>query len=250
MPTLVTEPRRTTQYAIERSHVLPELHARSPRYPTQGSEVLLQHRETLLREVHHRVGNSLQIIASILALDAQKVDSAEARLHLESARRRILAVAAVQQQLQNSREGGDLELAGYLRRLCEHLTASVVGDAARIVIEVRADAVAVSSATATSMGLIVTELVINALKHAFALDASTGRIVVTYRVEGRGWTLTVSDNGAGRPYGNSKPAAPSLGTSIVATLARQLGGQLKTARGGDGVGTAVSITSSLACPTQ
>ncbi len=163
---------------------------------------LLQHKETLLREVHHRVGNSLQIIASILALDVRKAHSEEARQQLENARRRILAVATVQRQLQTAREDDDFELAAYLRQLCENLTASVVGDAAGIAIDVHADTGTVSSAVAMNMGLIVTELVINALKHAFMDNAAAGRIMVTYRVEGHGWRLTVSDNGVGKPNGD------------------------------------------------
>ena len=172
---LVREPLRTTPFVIERPPSFPEIHAGSQQYPTERMAALLQHKETLLQEVHHRVGNSLQIIASILALDARKVHSEEARLHLENAHRRILAVATVQQQLQTAREGGDLELAAYLRQLCENLTASVVGDSARIAIDVQADTGTVSSAVAMNMGLIVTELVINALKHAFMADAAAGR---------------------------------------------------------------------------
>jgi chemotaxis protein methyltransferase CheR len=211
---------------------------------------LLQHKETLLREVHHRVGNSLQIIASILALDARKVHSEEARLHLENAHRRILAVSTVQQQLQTSREGGEFELAAYLRQLCENLTASIVGDATRIAICLRADAVTVSSAVAMSMGLIVTELVINALKHAFIADAAGGRIVVTYHLEGHGWRLAVSDNGVGRPSGDWNPTTIGLGTGIVAALVGRLDGRIETSTGLDGLGTSVSITSRFVSPTR
>jgi two-component sensor histidine kinase len=106
-------------FVSERARPFPDIHARSQRYHTERMAALLQHKETLLREVHHRVGNSLQIIASILALDARKVHSEEARLHLENAHRRILAVATVQQQLQTSSELEDFELAAYLRQLCD-----------------------------------------------------------------------------------------------------------------------------------
>jgi chemotaxis protein methyltransferase CheR len=229
----------------------PAIHPRGQRYPTERMAALLQHKETLLREVQHRVGNSLQLIASMLALDARKVHSEEARLHLENAHRRILAVATVQQQLQASREGGELELATYLRQLCENLTASVVGDDMRIAVGVRADAGTVSSTVAMNMGLIVTELVINALKHAFMADAAAGKIMVTYRVDGHSWRLTVSDNGVGKPIGDRSPTATGLGTGIVAALVRQLDGRLETSTGPNGVGTQVSITNqetSPACP--
>ena len=249
-PNLVRGPLRTTPFVIELPRPFPEIDARGQRYSTERMAALLQHKENLLREMHHRVGNSLQIIASILALDARKVHSEEARLHLENAHRRILAVATVQRQLRTSREGGNFELATYLRQLCENLTASVVGDATRIAIDVRADAGTVSSAVAMNVGLIVTELVINALKHAFMADAATGRIMVTYRVEDHGWRLTVSDNGVGKPNGDRNLTAPGLGTGIVAALVRQLDGRLETLTGLNGLGTWVSVTSRLASPAH
>ncbi|MEX2631012.1 MAG: histidine kinase dimerization/phosphoacceptor domain -containing protein [Tistlia sp.] len=221
---------------------------RSRRYPSERTAALFQHEEALQREVHHRIGNSLQLIASILSLDAHKVHSEEARLHLENARRRILAVATVQQQLQAS--GGDFELAAYLRQLCRNLTASVVGDATRIAIDVRADACVVSSAIAMKVGLIVTELVINALKHAFLADAVAGKIMVTFRVKGRRWRLTVADNGVGKPTCDQSPNATGMGTGIVAALVRQLEGRIETSTGLNGSGTSISITSRSACPTH
>ena len=246
----VRGPPRTTPFVIQLPRRFPDAHARSRQYLTEPTAALLQHKETLIREVHHRVANSLQIIASILAMDARKVHSGEARLHLENAHRRILAVATVQHQLQTAREGGELELAAYLRQLCENLTASVVGDATRIAIEVRADVGMVASAAATDIGLIVTELVINALKHAFMADATTGKILVSYRVETRGWRLTVSDNGVGKPAVDPNPAATGLGTGIIAVLARQLGAHIETSTGPNGLGTAVSVTSGLASPSR
>jgi two-component sensor histidine kinase len=248
---LAREPLRTTAFVIERPRLFPEIDGRRPKLTPERMATLLQHKDTLLREVHHRVGNSLQIIASILALDARKVHSEEARLHLENAHRRILAVATVQRQLQDSRGGGAIELAAYLRQLCESLTASVVGDSKRIAIEVRADTGMVSSAVAMNVGLIVTELVINALKHAFTADAGTGGIAVTYRVDGHGWMLTVADNGVGEPNGDRHLSAPGLGTSIVAALVQQLDGRIETSVGPNGFGTSITITSrSPAPPTR
>jgi len=237
---LIREPLRTTPFVTGRLRPFPEIRTRNPQMTPARMAALLQHKDTLLREVHHRVGNSLQIIASILALDARKVHSDEARLHLENAHRRILAVASVQQQLQTSREGGEFDLSAYLRQLCENLTASVVDDPTRIAIEVRADTRMVSSAVAMNVGLIVTELVINALKHAFAVDAGTGRIVVTYRLGGHGWMLTVSDNGAGQRNDDQHLSASGLGTGIVAALVRQLDGRIQISTGLHG--RSVSIT--------
>jgi chemotaxis protein methyltransferase CheR len=92
--------------------------------------------------------------------------------------------------------------------------------------------------------------VINALKHAFMADAAAGKIMVTYRVDGHSWRLTVSDNGVGKPIGDRSPTATGLGTGIVAALVRQLDGLIETSTGLNGLGTSISITSRFAWPTH
>ena len=149
--------------------------------------------------MQHRVANSLQIIASILLLKARTVQSEETRLHLQDAHRRVMSVAAVQQHLQASGHGEHFPIAPYLSRLCETLAASMIGEDRPIRVEVQAGAADVSSTEAVSIGLIVTELVINALKHAFGQPSVAGLIVVSYEVAEAGWRLTVSDNGVGKP---------------------------------------------------
>lgn len=213
--------------------------------PQRGVAALLREKEILLQEVQHRVANSLQIIASILSLDARKVQSDEAQLHLNNARRRILAVATVQQQFDASRRDGEVEIAAYLRQLCRNLSASMIDDSAPIRIDVRADTGAVASMVAMNLGLIVTEFVINALKHAFRAGDVHGAIVVTYQAGRYGWRLTVSDNGVGMPEGSQDtPTHLGQGSDIVAALVRQLDGCLETSRGPNGVGTSVSVFNS------
>jgi len=189
---------------------------------------LLAQKETLLQEMQHRVANSLQIIASILLLKARSVQSDESRLHLQDAHRRVMSVAAVQKHLQGSGHGEQFPIAPYLSRLCETLAASMIGEDRHIAVEVRAGAADVSSTEAVSIGLIVTELVINALKHAFGQPSTTGLIVVSYHVAAASWRLTVSDNGVGDD-GRGK-ATPGLGTSIVEALAKQLDGQVEISK--------------------
>src|SRR6202051_3414317 len=158
---------------------------------------LLQQKETLLQEIQHRVGNSLQIIASILSLKARTVKSEEARLHLDDARQRVMSVAAVQQQLLASGHGNQIEIGPYLVRLCETLATSLTDDNRPVALQVQAEGGTTSSAEAVSIGLIVTELVINAFKHAFVGDRAAGRLVVAYEAADTGWRLAVSDNGIG-----------------------------------------------------
>ena len=180
---------------------------------------LLREREVLLQEMQHRVANSLQIIASVLMLKARNVSSEETRLHLRDAHDRVMSVAAVQQHLQYTL--GDIDLGPYLTKLCKSLGDSMIRDNRRLTISVVADETTISSHDAVSMGLIVTELVINSLKHAFP-EGRGGQITVHYDAVGAGWTLSVSDNGVGRSKVISTEKA-GLGTSIVFSLAKQLG---------------------------
>jgi PAS domain S-box-containing protein len=203
---------------------------------------LLQQKETLLQEIQHRVGNSLQIIASILSLKARAVKSEEARLHLDDARQRVMSVAAVQQQLLASGHGAQIEIGPYLVRLCETLAGSMTEDSHPILLKVQADGGTASSADAGTLGFIVTELVINAFKHAFAGDRAAGRLVVAYDTADTGWRLAVSDNGIGTPkaHPGSARTTSGLGTIIVEALARQLGARVDTVTNSQG--TTVSIT--------
>jgi len=191
---------------------------------------LLQQKETLLQEMQHRVANSLQIIASILLLKARSVQSEEIKLHLHDAHRRVMSVAAVQQQLQASRQGEHLSIAPYLKRLCETLAGSMIGEGHDIRIEVEAVAGEVTSTEAVSIGLLVTELVINALKHAFVDGAAGGRILVSYEALEKSWRLAVVDNGVGKAEGEDDKTTPGLGTSIVQALARQLESRVETSK--------------------
>ena len=203
---------------------------------------LLQQKETLLQEMQHRVANSLQIIASILSIKARAVKSEETRLHLKDAHQRVMSVAAVQQQLLASGHGGRIEIGPYLARLCEALAASMTDDSRPVTLQVRADAGTTSSTDAGSIGYLVTELVINAFKHAFVGDRAAGELVVTYEAADTGWRLAVSDNGIGTPQAHLAPArtASGLGTIIVEALAKQLGARVDTVTNSQG--TTVSIT--------
>ena len=191
---------------------------------------LLKQKETLLEEMQHRVANSLQIIASILLIKARTVESDETRLHLQDAHRRVLSVASVQQHLQASRHGERIPMAPYLTQLCDTLGASMIGDNRPIEFKVQVEGGEASSKEAVSIGLIVTELAINALKHAFADEVTAGHIVVSYDMEGTNWRLTVCDNGAGKPEGQPKKKAAGLGTSIVEALAKQLDARVELSK--------------------
>lgn len=192
----------------------------------------------LLQEVRHRVANSLQIIASVLLHNARTTASEETRGHLENAHHRVMSVAALERLLSTS-EHGDINVHAYFTRLCESISASMIGDVDQIALMVTGGDGVVDARVSVSLGLIVTELVINALKYAFP-DGRRGTIAVDYNFHGPNWVLCVRDDGVGMPQ--TAPVRAGLGTSIVAALAAQLHASVEITAAHPG--TQVSITHS------
>lgn len=207
---------------------------------------LLRLKDVLLAELEHRVANSLQIIASIILMKARTVKSEETRLHLQDAHERVMSVAAVQQQLHAAGSGGPIEMTPYLERLCNSLAASMIGDSRPISLKVIGEGGNASSREAESLGLIVTELVMNALKHAFPQAMVESQILVAYEKAGTDWKLSVSDNGIGKPDGVFAQPKSGLGTSIVKALSQQLDAKFEVVAGAEG--TTVSVTHATFSP--
>ena len=202
-------------------------------------EALLRQKDVLLEELQHRVVNSLQIIASIILMKARTVKSEETRLHLQDAHSRVMSIAALQKHLHAPGIGGPIDVGPYLAKLCDALASSMIGDTRPISLKVCGDG-GTTSREAECLGLIVTELVMNALKHGFPDDRTDGWITVGYDAAGTNWKLSVADNGIGRPDGIFAEVKTGLGTSIVKALAHQLGAQVETLAGPQG--TTVSVT--------
>jgi two-component sensor histidine kinase len=181
---------------------------------------LIREKQVLLQELQHRVANSLQIIASVLMQSARRVQSEETRVHLQDAHSRVMSIAMLQKQLAVT-ELKSVELRSYFLDLCRTISASMIDDPRRITIKTIVDDTTTNSDVSVSMGLIVTELVINAIKHAFPDQTAGGQITVSFAAEGENWLLSVSDNGAGMPVGD-KRGKPGLGTGIVEALSKQL----------------------------
>ncbi len=201
---------------------------------------LMRDKDLLLQEMQHRVANSLQIIASILLLKARNVTSEETRGHLHDAHKRVLAVASVQQHLHATGGAESINLPTYLTQLCESLAASMIGEDRKVAVIVRVPEGNATSSDAVSIGLIVTELVINALKHAFPVEKLGNTITVRYETTAPDWRLTVTDNGVGKRNDDAPKAKSGLGTSIVAALADQLQSRVDIIA--SDAGTSVSIT--------
>jgi two-component sensor histidine kinase len=204
---------------------------------------LLREKAILLQELQHRVANSLQIIASILLQSARRAHSDGTRNHLYDAHNRVMSVAAVQRQLAASRLG-DVELRPYFTELCRSIGASMIRDPKQLSLEVTVDDSVTSADISVSLGLVVTELVINAHKHAFP-GRRSGKSTVDYRSDPTHWALSVGDNGVGMPkdFASQKPG---LGTSIVEALSKQLDAKIALRDANPGVLVTVVHTLNVA----
>lgn len=140
----------------------------------------------------------------------------------------------MQQHLQASGHGERIALGPYLSKLCETLAASIIGETRTVSLETKVSGGMVVSSEAVSIGLIVIESVINALKHAFPQSMTDGRIVVSYDAQGPEWLLSIADNGVGKSADGAAATKSGLGTSIVQALAKELDASVEIASGNNG----------------
>ncbi len=207
-------------------------------------EQLAKQQHILQQEAHHRIANSLQIIASILLLKARSVQSEETRMHLRDVHKRLILVAAVQRQLSSAGMLGEIAFGPYLKQLCAGLADSMTEGDKAVTILTSSTGGKIKSDDAISFGLIITELVINALKHGFP-DGRQGHVEVDFAAKGADWRLSVRDDGVGRPATQAtRPAG--LGTSIVEALARHLKATVEIASSDKGSSTTIVHTESAA----
>lgn len=189
-------------------------------------ERVIAHRDALIAEIHHRVKNNLQMVASLLSLQAGRVRSDEAREALNSARRRVLSLSVLHKHLFERDDVENVDVGKFLEDLCVQLRGSHVGSYdARIRISCELDPLILPTRDAIALGLIVTEAVTNATKYAFPGKRS-GKIGVRLLVREERVTLSIKDDGIGG-QGEGDPAlSGGLGRSLMEGLAGQLSGAL------------------------
>jgi two-component sensor histidine kinase/ABC-type amino acid transport substrate-binding protein len=190
----------------------------------------LRDKEILLREIHHRVKNNMQVISSLIAIQADSFSSDSDRVLLAETQTRIRSMARLHELLYDSPELASIEASEYLKALVNELSASY--GRSNIGLSCTDD-VRLSLDEAVPFGLIANELVSNALKYAYPADED-GRIEVRLRRQGEEATLIVSDGGKGLPSGMVPAEAKTMGFLLVFALVDQLGGSL-TFSGGGGV---------------
>jgi two-component sensor histidine kinase len=177
-------------------------------------EALLREKDLLMQEVHHRVKNSLQLVQTMLQLQARGIPDGEERDRLQDAASRIMTIATVHRRLHDQGAIDGTDAGSYLKGLMGDLSLSIAPDAALSPIEVDAEPIMLSADRITPLGLIATELVTNALKYG------TGRVLVTVRANEGGLSVAVEDEGEGFPDDFVPGEGGSLGMRLVCALAR------------------------------
>jgi PAS domain S-box-containing protein len=205
----------------------------------------LREKEVLLKEIHHRVKNNLQVVSSLVRLQADGLDDPRLRDLFRDIHDRVQSMALVHERLYRSESLAEVDFGDYARSLLSHLWRSQGASAARIQLKLDLDPVSLSVETAVPCGLILNELAGNAFKHAFAGRAAGG-VTVSLHTEPDGRVrLCVGDDGAGLPQGLDWRQARSLGLRLVQMLATQINGAVEM-RSGAGTEFAVTFTPPVA----
>jgi two-component sensor histidine kinase/amino acid transporter len=201
----------------------------------------LGEKDALIKEVHHRVKNNMQVVSSLLNLQLDFLPDEQARPVLSETQGRITAMALVHEKLYQSVDLARVDFADYLRELTENIVAVFGSSAHRIDLVLEAEELHLSVDAAIPCGLIVNELVCNAFKHGFR-DGGSGSLTVAFGrgAEGR-LRLRVSDSGCGLPPGIDLRRTESLGMQLVHTLVEQLQGTIEVSSG-PGEGTCFELT--------
>jgi two-component sensor histidine kinase len=203
----------------------------------------LREKEVLLKEVHHRVKNNLQILYSLLALQADAIQNQEGLQALTESQSRVMSIALIHEQLYRSNDLARIDFASYVSSLTEQLFRSYGVKPGQIERRIAIDSALLSIDQAIPCGLIINELVSNALKYAFP-PAKTTNLPALIEISlhsdpGAGLTLTVRDTGIGLPQSVVLDKPGRLGLQLVAILTNQLHGTIEVERAG---GTLFRIT--------
>jgi len=185
----------------------------------------LEEKELLLKEVHHRVKNNLQVISSLLNLQAQELSDPQTIRLLQESQGRVRSLALIHEQLYRSRDLSQIDFAAYVRELVEHLAQGMGRAATRINFRFDLEPVQLPLDLAIPCGMIVNELVSNALEHAFP-EGRLGAVRIAFRGDAAGYELTVADDGVGLAEELLAGKPGTLGLKVVQALTRQIRGRL------------------------
>jgi len=239
----LTKPLRSDELLARARNLVNESHARSVLVAALGGqtgdlpglsrelarrtsqlEQAIGDKETLLRELHHRVKGNLQTVASLLSLQLRSVEDGAARAAIEDSRSRIRAIALLHERLYRAGAYDRVEMGSYLTSLVSDLRNALIGAGRVIDLDVRAADLDLDVERALACGLVAHELIANALEHGVAGPDASAYIGVSLDTWGDDVVLTVQDRGPGL---SGSPGAPGLGLDLVRALARQLRGRVQ-----------------------
>lgn len=183
-------------------------------------EASLTEKETLLKEIHHRVKNNLQLISSILNLQSAYIDDDYMIQYFKESQNRIFTIASVHEGLYKSENLSAVDLEEYLYKIVPELI-NVYANSTRILYNIQVEKIEVSINTAIPIGLIVNEIITNSIQHAFP-DREQGHIDIRSHYDGRMLTIIITDDGIGLPKEVEKGEPQTLGIQLIDTLIKQL----------------------------
>lgn len=238
---LAEELARRAALALERAQLYAEAQAElaARRQVEQQLKASLAEKEVLLKEVHHRVKNNLQAVSNLLYLQSAYTPDGRVREMLQQTQDRVKSIALIHEKLYQTQDLGRLDFAEYARNLVEHLINSYRVEPDSIRLSIQADEVPLDMDTSVPLGVIINELVSNALKYAFPVDGQTGssgnghshELKIELRAEGDGrLLLVVSDNGVGLPVDQDIRDSSTLGLQLVHLLSSYMNGTVEVAR--------------------
>ena len=208
------------------------------RVALERQTALLNQRETMLREIHHRVKNNMQVMSSLLSLQSRTASNPEISRILEEDQNRIQSMALLHEILYQSEDLATVDFAKYVRRMAEHLFRSYGVDQRRIRLRAELETVGLELDDAMPCALLISEVISNSLKHAFP-DGRQGEVAILWQRHPASVSLVLSDNGVGMPGDIDWASSRSLGLRLVRALAEQLRAGLEVRSHG---GTEVRLT--------
>lgn len=187
----------------------------------------LKEKDVMLREIHHRVKNNMQIILSLLRVQSREIQDEKTQDIIKQCQNRIMAMSAVHESLYSNGDLAQIDFSLYLGKLTTHLLAMYKNGTNGIHLEYKVKNVFLNINSAIPCGLIISELVSNSLKHAFP-GKRKGGILVNMHMNKKGiYTLTVEDNGVGFPRGVDLQNTETLGLQLINDLTKQLKGKIE-----------------------
>jgi len=187
----------------------------------------MEEKETLLKEVHHRVKNNLQTVSSLLSLQSRNVEEARMKTLLKSTQNRVISMAMVHEMLYMRKDIAHIEYKSYVQELSEYLIRSIKGLDSKVHLKIDIPDIKLGIDTAIPLGLLINEAVTNALKYGFA-DEEEGEIYIALKKElDKQYVLNIGDNGVGFPETINYKNTKSLGLKLIHNLTRQLKGTIQ-----------------------